>query len=71
MLEDFIKFAAYGADFKQFGPYTRPAEPNQPPGFWFQPPLSAKIKEGGWISCYSNFQRFSALPASFLDINIQ
>ena len=46
MLVDFIIFAAYGADFMQFGPYTRPAESNQPPGFWFQPPLSAKIKAG-------------------------
>lgn len=46
MLVDFIIFAAYGADFMQFGPYTRPAELNQPPGFWFQPPPIRQDKSG-------------------------
>ena len=43
----FTIFAAYGADFMQFGPYTRPAEPNQPPGFWFQPPPPIRQDKSG------------------------
>ena len=49
MLVDFIIFAAYGADFMQFGPYTRPAEPNRPPGSWFQPPPPIRQDKNGGL----------------------